>query len=101
VLQVPSGVPGGICSSLTRTAMHTIKVKYGLITGRNGTFNLGGISVFRIDNVLNLSGRSDPHFRIDGLSCRTGKPINAGLSFDRKAAIELGNALIQLVEEAP
>jgi hypothetical protein len=70
----------------------TIPTQDGIVTGRSGTFDNGGLIVQRINHDL---------FRIDCTSRKTGKVLNAGMSFDRHAAQMLIEELCNCIFERP
>ena len=64
-----------------------IPVKDGTCTGRNGIHCHGGMEVTGYGNTI----------RIDCTSKRTGNILNAGISFDREAALDLVLAIMKFL----
>ena len=60
-----------------------VKVNDGICTGRNGTFEIKGIQVMHYGNNI----------RIDGVSKKKNKILNAGFSIDKDSAIKLSEVL--------
>lgn len=63
-----------------------VEVKEGICTGRNGTFDIKGVSLMSFDDSV----------LIDAISKRNGIRLNAGLTIDRAAAKKLGKYLLSL-----
>ena len=63
--------------------MNEIEVTSGICTGRNGTFEISAVSISEFEDTI----------RIDGISKKRRKILNAGLSMDRSAAKKLAEAI--------
>jgi hypothetical protein len=68
-----------------------IEVTDGICTGRNGTVNISGVNLSTFTDVV----------RIDCISKKRQKILNAGFSMDSAAARKLAEAIIDLLSSVP
>ena len=71
--------------------MMEIEVSDGICTGRNGTFEIDAVSITGFGDTI----------RLDGISKKRRKMLNAGLSMDRAAAQNLAEGIISFLSYTP
>ena len=71
--------------------MIEIKVEDGICTGRNGTVEIAAVNIMGFGDTI----------RLDGISKKRRKMLNAGLSMDRSAAKKLAEGIISFLSSTP